>query len=519
MSTEVDITDGGHDLPSDIMDLSKKYTPKQLLEYMARLNSLATGSGVEPLNTSSLSGDFPSPYGITRSYNIITPVELKVRLEKATFVTDEEYEEILKYRKNGQYDEYILKPSIKRLIYHPVQHQKLNELWEKALASMWTHFDIDFSRDNIDWDNLPSEQVQFFSHYLAYLASFDGLINENLGANFMNEVQIPEARLFYGTQLHIESIHGVTYSFMSTSAIKNTERREAVLNGIKTIPSIAKKADWVNKYTNRETRSFAERLVAFACLEGIAFSSSFAAFNWARSRGILEGMGLANEFISRDERLHQEFACELYKMLDYQLPKSAVYSIVQSFMEVEEEFVHEATPDGMIGMNADMMFQHVRKCADTLLEMLGYDSLYNIESPFDWIEQGNLSGKTNFFEKRVSEYRMNIVSIEKILSELDELKDREEAEVRRAVVMKYRAAKKLLDIKNNVASAIADSVVVNIDDVFTTESDVLEEVLNENLPITKEEELEAGLEPVGPRVSGGGRKLLFQRILNDEVEF
>ena len=255
-----------------------------------------------------------------------------------------------------------------------------------------------------DWEKLNDNERHFISHILAFFAASDGIVNENLCERFASEVQIPEARCFYGFQIAMENIHSETYSLLIDTYIRDSEKRNHLFNAIDTVPCVQKKAAWALKWISESSR-FAERLVAFAVVEGIFFSGSFCAIFWLKKRGLMPGLTFSNELISRDEGMHCDFACLLYAMLQEQLPDEKVHAIVRDAVEHEKEFLCEALPVDLIGMNGRMMSQYIEFVADRLLVALGAPKLYNSTNPFDWMELISLQGKTNFFEKRVGEYQ------------------------------------------------------------------------------------------------------------------
>jgi ribonucleoside-diphosphate reductase beta chain len=278
-------------------------------------------------------------------------------------------------------------------------------MYKKAEASFWTAEEIDLKEDLLDWNTrLTDDEKHFISHVLAFFAGSDGIVNENLAARFMSEVQIPEARCFYGFQIAVENIHSETYSLLIDTYINDPAQRQYFFNAVETIPCVKKKADWAMKWIT-STESFAERLVAFAAVEGIFFSGSFCSIFWLKKRGLMPGLGFSNELISRDEGLHCDFACLLYTLLKNPLPYYIVKRIIGDAVEIEKEFVCDALPVDMIGMNAKLMSQYIEFCADRLLMALGVEPMYNAKNPFDWMEMISMQGKANFFERRNSNYR------------------------------------------------------------------------------------------------------------------
>lgn len=280
-------------------------------------------------------------------------------------------------------------------------------MYKKAEASFWTAEELDLSCDLKDWKSMNDGEKNFISHVLAFFAASDGIVCENLALNFLEEIQIPEARCFYGFQIAIENIHSETYSLLIDTYIRDSERKEELFNAIETIPCVQKKAQWALKWMSRDA-SFAERLVAFAAVEGIFFSGSFCAIFWLKKRGLMPGLTFSNELISRDEGLHCDFACLLYGKIVNRLPQERVVEIIESAVNDEIEFVIEALKVELIGMNATLMRQYIEFCADHLLEALGYEKHWNVSNPFEWMTIISLSGKTNFFEKRVGEYAKDL---------------------------------------------------------------------------------------------------------------
>lgn len=300
------------------------------------------------------------------------------------------------------YQEPILEENKKRFVLFPIEHWDIWEFYKRAEASFWTAEEIDLSRDLIDWELLSGEEKHFIKQVLAFFASSDGIVNENLAANFMSEVQYPEARCFYGFQIMIENVHAETYSLLIDTYIKDVEEKERLFNALETIPSVKKKAEWALRWIKEG--SFQERLVAFAAVEGIFFSGSFCSIFWLKKRGLMPGLSFANELISRDEGLHCDFACLLYSQLKNKLPLSTLQKIIRGAIDNEKEFVEKALPVKLIGMNAELMSQYIEFVADRLLLALGSPKIYHVENPFDFMEMISIPGKTNIFEKRVSEY-------------------------------------------------------------------------------------------------------------------
>ena len=292
-----------------------------------------------------------------------------------------------------------------RFVIFPIKHNDIWEFYKKSEASFWTAEEIDLSNDLGDWNNkLNDNERHFIKHVLAFFAASDGIVNENLAINFLNEVQYPEARFFYGFQIMMENIHSETYSLLIDTYIKDPVEKDKLLHAVETVPCVGKKAEWALTWI--QNGSFAERLIAFAAVEGIFFSGSFCSIFWLKKRGLMPGLSFSNELISRDEGLHCDFACMLYAdHVKHKLPKDQVLKIISDAVVIEKEFVSEAIPVRLIGMNADLMCQYIEFCADRLLLALGCDKFYNASNPFDFMEMISLQGKTNFFEKRVAEYQ------------------------------------------------------------------------------------------------------------------
>ena len=299
--------------------------------------------------------------------------------------------------------EVLLEENKERFVLLPIKYPKIWEMYKKAEQSFWTAEEVDLHADLKDWERLKDGEKHFIKHVLAFFAASDGIVNENLAVNFMREIQIPEARCFYGFQIMMENIHSEMYSLLIDAYIKDPVEKRYLFNAIETVPCVKKKADWALRYIN--DGSFAERLVAFAAVEGIFFSGSFCSIFWLKKRGLMPGLSTSNEFISRDEGMHCDFACLLYGMLENKLSQERIYEIMKDAVANEHEFVTDALPVSLIGMNAKMMCQYIEFVADRLLEALGYPKLYNSTNPFDFMEMISLQGKTNFFEKRVSEYK------------------------------------------------------------------------------------------------------------------
>ena len=277
-------------------------------------------------------------------------------------------------------------------------------MYKKAVSSFWTPEEINLKDDYKDWAKLSENEIHFIKYVLAFFAASDGIVNENLVVRFMTDIEIPEVQCFYGFQIAIENIHSETYSLLLDAYISDKSEKTKMLNAIHTIPCIGKKADWAKQWINDEISNFPLRLVAFAAVEGIFFSGSFCAIFWLKKRGLLPGLTYSNELISRDEGLHTEFAVLLYSMIQDKPDSSVVTGIIKDAVEIEKEFITESLPCSLIGMNMDLMKQYIEFVADRLLCQLGEKKVYNTKNPFDFMELISIEGKTNFFEKRVSEY-------------------------------------------------------------------------------------------------------------------
>jgi len=298
----------------------------------------------------------------------------------------------------------LLVENPRRWVMFPIQYPQVWEMYKKHEASFWTAEEIDLSQDTKDWDTLTVNEQYFIKHVLAFFAASDGIVLENLSGGFAVEVQVPEARAFYGFQIAMENIHSETYSLLIEQYIKDPAEKEKLFDAIHTMPPVQDKAEWAIQWMNKEN-SFAERIVAFAAVEGVLFSGSFCAIYWLKKRGLMPGLTFSNELISRDEGLHAEFACMLYGMLENKLPEDVVHGIIRGAVDVERKFICEALSCDLIGMNSELMTKYIEFVADRLLTALGHSKLFGSSNPFDWMELISLQGKTNFFEKRVGEYQ------------------------------------------------------------------------------------------------------------------
>jgi len=306
---------------------------------------------------------------------------------------------------NTDHLEPLLIPDDARFVILPVKYNDLYQLYKSAVACFWVAEEVDLSKDLSDWAKMTNDEKHFISLILAFFACMDGLINENLAVRFFNEVQNSEARLFYGFQMAIEGIHQEVYSNLIDTYIKDKEEQNKLFNAINTYPCVTKKADWVKRHISSNS-NFAERLVAFICVEGIHFSGAFCAIFWFKQRNLLAGLCFSNELISRDEGLHTEFGIALYNKLKYKLSNEKIHQIIKEAVEIEQEFITDALPCRLIGMNSILMIQYIHFVADRLALQLGASKIWNVANPFGWMETISVERKTNFFECRVSEYAL-----------------------------------------------------------------------------------------------------------------
>jgi len=309
--------------------------------------------------------------------------------------------------------EPLLKPDDNRYVMFPICNQDIWKMYKKQMDCFWRAEEINLAQDLTDWGKLSADEKHFISMVLAFFAASDGLVLENLASRFMNDVQVSEARAFYGFQIAMENVHSETYSLLIDTYVRDDSEKTRLFNAIENYPCIAKKANWAKKWIADNRSSFASRLVAFAAIEGIFFSSSFAAIYWIKKRGLMPGLTFSNELISRDEALHTEFAVLLYSKLLKKLNKKRIYEIIQEAVEIEKEFITEAIPCRMIGMNANLMTQYIEFVADRLIVQLGYDKVYNVANPFDFMELISIESKVNFFERTNAEYALANKSIDK----------------------------------------------------------------------------------------------------------
>lgn len=309
--------------------------------------------------------------------------------------------------------EPLLTPNDSRYVMFPIVDNDIWKMYKKSVDSFWVPQECDLSKDLNDWEKLTKDEKHFVSMVLAFFAASDGIVLENLAVRFMNDVQLSEARAFYGFQIAIENIHSEMYSLLIDTYIKDANERDKLFNAIENFPCVEKKANWARKWINDEESSFATRLVAFAVVEGIFFSSSFACIYWIKKRGLLPGLTFSNELISRDEALHTEFAVLLYNKLENRLSQEEIHTLISGAVEIEKEFITESIPCRMIGMNAKLMKQYIEFVADRLCLQLGYDKIYKSSNPFDFMELISVETKVNFFERTNSEYALANKTVDK----------------------------------------------------------------------------------------------------------
>jgi len=302
--------------------------------------------------------------------------------------------------------EPILNAVENRYVLFPIKHAALWSLYKKQVACFWTAEEIQLSKDRADWELLNSNEQHFIKNVLAFFAGSDGIVFENLDTRFLQEVQIPEIKAIYAFQGFMEQVHSETYSLLIDTLVRNSDEKDRLLNAIDTIPCVAKKAQWALRWINDDRSSFATRLVAFACVEGIFFSGSFCAIYWIKQRKIMPGLTFSNELISRDEGMHVETAVAIYHMLQNKLTEAEIHALISESVAIEEDFIIDSIPCNLIGMNSDLMRQYIKYVADRMLVQLGYSKLFHSENPFEFMEMLSLQGKTNFFEKRVSDYSL-----------------------------------------------------------------------------------------------------------------
>ncbi len=316
--------------------------------------------------------------------------------------------------------EPLLAPDDNRFVMFPIRYQDIWEMYKKQVDCFWRAEEIDLSKDLTHWESLNADEKHFVSMILAFFAASDGIVLENLAVRFMSDVQVSEARAFYGFQIAMENIHSQTYSLLIETYIKNEDEKMKLFQAINHYPCIKKKSDWAQKWIKDNRSGFPTRLVAFACVEGIFFSGAFCSIFWLKKRGLMPGLTFSNELISRDEALHCEFAILLYNKLVKKMPKNKIHELIKEAVDIETEFICDALPCRLIGMNSKMMTQYIQFVADRLCLQLGYDKLYDVTNPFDFMELISLEGKTNFFERVVSDYSLANKTVDENTFEFNE---------------------------------------------------------------------------------------------------
>lgn len=408
-----------HDIPNEYTNITSDNDASRGIIHDNKnlhVHNVIENPFVRPLKSTTIN-DCSTPdtvFSSGSSYNVSFTSEEECRdvvvdkKEKELTITEHKRLEL-----EGKYlQEPMLQDNPNRFVLFPIQHHEIWEMYKKAEASFWTAEEIDLASDLTDWTRLNQSEKHFISHILAFFAASDGIVNENLAANFATEVQIPEARCFYGFQIAVENIHSETYSLLIDTYIKDTDQKKFLLKAIDTVSCVQKKAEWALQWCVRANASFAERCIAFSAVEGIFFSGSFCAIFWLKKRGLMPGLSFSNELISRDEGLHCDFACLLYSKLVNKLPHERIVEIITDAVEIEKEFISDALPVELIGMNSSLMKQYIEFCADRLLVALDVAKHYNTVNPFEWMELISLQGKTNFFEKRVGEYAKSGVGVD-----------------------------------------------------------------------------------------------------------
>ena len=306
--------------------------------------------------------------------------------------------------------EPLLAPDDNRFVMFPIKYDDIWQMYKKQVDCFWRAEEIDLSKDLDNWNSLNQDEKYFISMILAFFAASDGIVLENLASRFMNDVQVSEARAFYGFQIAMENIHSQVYSLLIETYINDKEEKHKLFNAIENFPCIKKKSDWAQKWIHDNRSSFATRLVAFACVEGIFFSGAFCSIYWLKKRGLMPGLTFSNELISRDEALHCEFAVLLYSKLLKKVDKARINEIIKEAVDIEIEFICDALPCKLIGMNADLMTQYIKFVADRLAVQLGYKKIYGVSNPFDFMELISLEGKSNMFERKIADYALATVT-------------------------------------------------------------------------------------------------------------
>lgn len=320
---------------------------------------------------------------------------------------------------NQEFNEPLLTESKNRHVMFPVEYPDIFEMYKKHVSTFWTADELNFQQDLIDLEKLTSNEKYFINHVLAFFAASDGIVSENLGQRFSNDVPKAEVRAFYAFQNAMEQVHSESYSLLIDSYVKDPVEKDLLFNAVSNFPAIKEKSEWCLKWISDVLAPFSQRLVAFAIVEGVFFSASFCAIFWMRERGLLPGLSFANQLISRDEGLHTQFACLLYSKLNNKLEESVIHEMFKEAVDIEMHFITESIPCAMIGMNSDLMKEYIKFIADYTIMMLGYKPLYHSKNPFAFMEFASLEGKTNFFEKRVSEYSKAVITNDDFKVDID----------------------------------------------------------------------------------------------------
>jgi ribonucleoside-diphosphate reductase beta chain len=315
-------------------------------------------------------------------------------------------------RRKREAEEPLLQENPNRFVIFPIQHADLWKMYKDHVSVFWRPEEVDLAKDMVHWNGLNANEQHFVKRILGFFAGSDGIVMENLAQRFSVEVQVPEVKFFYGVQMMMETVHSEMYSLLIDTYVEDRAEKVEILRSIQTIPCIQKKADWALQWINSDEADFATRLMAFAAVEGIFFSGAFCAIFWLKQRGLMPGLTASNEFIARDEGLHTDFACLLYSKCKHKLPKTKAHKLIREAVKIEKEFITEALPCSLIGMNAARMSEYIQFVADRLLVSLGYEKLWNTANPFPWMERISLEGKDNFFEKRVTNYAMAGVGVD-----------------------------------------------------------------------------------------------------------
>ncbi len=346
-----------------------------------------------------------------RSKYVMTSVETNISFPMSDYVINpieaaQIHDGAVAIRRQREAEEPLLQENPNRFVIFPIQHHDLWKMYKDHVSVFWRPEEVDLSKDGRDWERLSSNEQHFIKRILGFFAGSDGIVMENLGQRFMNEVQVPEAKFFYGVQLMLETIHSEMYSQLIDTYIDNRAEKVDILRSIQTVPCIQRKAEWALNWIQSEEADFPTRLMAFAAIEGVFFSGAFCSIFWLKQRGVMPGLTASNEFISRDEGLHTDFACLLYSKCKHRLPMAKAHRLIREAVQIEQEFITEALPCSLIGMNAARMGEYIEFVADRLLVSLGYPKAWNTANPFPWMERISLEGKDNFFEKRVTNYAL-----------------------------------------------------------------------------------------------------------------